>query len=161
VDQYKFHQQLKNQMAEVILFGIFLFLAVFNAGNMTTLQIQHYGIYPFVGRETFKDYMRANNKSARIPSILPAMLLLLANIIMLFTRPQFISKTEVILLLALNVAALISTFTWQRKLQGQMAITGYDESKIKLLLSTNWIRTILFLFQAIIAVLITIHALKP
>ena len=148
-------------MTELILFGTFLFLAVFNAGNMATLQIQHYGIYPFVGRETFKEYMQANNKSARIPSILPAMLLLLVNIIMLFTRPQFISETEVIFFLALNIIALISTFTWQRKLQGQMAITGYDESKINLLLSTNWIRTIVFLLQAIIAVSITMHALKP
>lgn len=148
-------------MAELILFGIFLFFAVFNAGNMITLQIQHYGIYSFVGREAFKEYMQANNKSARIPSILPAFLLLITNIIMLFTHPQFILESEVILFFALNVAALISTFIWQRKLQGQMAITGYNESKIKLLLNTNWIRTILFLLQGIIAVSITINALKP
>lgn len=148
-------------MTELIFFGIFLFLAVFNAGNMTTLQIQHYGIYSFIGKETFKEYMQANNKSARIPSILPAMLLLLVNIILFFKRPQFISETEVVLFLVLNIVALISTFTWQRKLQGQMAITGYDESKINLLLSTNWLRTIVFLLQAIIAVSITMQALKP
>ncbi len=148
-------------MSEIIIFGTFLFLAVFNAGNMTTLQIQHYAIYSFVGKETFKEYIQANNKSARIPSILPAMLLLLVNIILLFTRPQFISLAEVFLFLALNIVALISTFTWQRKLQGQMAITGYDENKINLLLSTNWIRTIVFLLQAIIAVSITVEALKP
>jgi hypothetical protein len=148
-------------MTELILFGTFLFLAVFNAGNMTTLQIQHYGIYPFVGKETFKEYMQANNKSARIPSILPEMLLLLVNIILLFTRPQFLSVSEVLLFLLLNIVALISTFTWQRKIQGQMAITGYDESKINLLLSTNWIRTIVFLLQATIAVTITMQALMP
>lgn len=148
-------------MIELIFFGTFLFLAIFLAGNMTTLQIQHYGIYPFVGRETFKEYMQANNKSARIPSILPAMLLLLVNIVLLFTRPQFISEAVVLLFLVLNIVALISTFTWQRKLQGQMAITGYDESKINLLLSTNWLRTIVFLLQAIIAVSITMQALKP
>jgi|SRR5680860_216679 len=148
-------------MTALILFGTFLFLAVFLAGNMTTLQIQHYGIYPFVGRETFKEYMQANNKSARIPSILPAMLLLLVNILLLFTRPKFLSATEVILCLALNIAALLSTFTWQRKIQGQMAITGYDESKINLLLSTNWIRTMVFLLQAIIALSITMNELRP
>ena len=127
---------------------------------MTTLQIQHYGIYPFVGRETFKEYMQANNKSARIPSILPAVLLLITNIILLFLHPQFMLEYEVVLFLALNVAILISTFIWQRKLQGQMAITGYDEGKIKLLLTTNWIRVILFLLQGIIAVSITINAFK-
>ena len=147
-------------MTQLFLFGLFLFLAVFNAGNMTTLQIQHYGIYPFIGKEVFKEYMQANNKSARIPSVLPAILLLLVNILLLFTRPQFISETEVILFLTLNIAALISTFTWQRKIQGQMAVTGYDENKINLLLLTNWIRTIVFLLQAIIAVAITMQALS-
>lgn len=115
----------------------------------------------FFGRETFKEYLQANNKSARIPSILPAMLLLFVNIILLFARPQFISEAVVLLFLVLNIIALISTFTWQRKLQGQMAITGYDENKINLLLSTNWLRTIVFLLQAIIAVSITMQALKP
>ena len=145
---------------QLTLYGIYLFLAVFNAGNMTTLQIQHYGIYRFVGKENFKNYMQANNKSAVVPSILPAMILLIINIVLLFTRPVFMSATITILSLALNVIALVSTFVWQRKLQGEMAITGYDESKINLLISTNRIRTIAFLAQAIIAVSITINAMK-
>jgi hypothetical protein len=49
---------------------------------------------------------------------------------------------------------------WQRKIQGEMAITGYDENKINLLLSTNWIRVIAFLTQSILAVSITVIALK-
>jgi hypothetical protein len=140
------------------LYGIYLLLAVFNAGNMTTLQIQHYAIYPFVGKENFKEYMQANNKSAIIPSILPAMLLLLVNIILLFIRPAFMPRIVTILSVALNIIALISTFVWQRKLQGEMAITGYDDSKINLLISTNWIRTTAFLIQALMAVAIIINA---
>lgn len=145
---------------QLALYGIYLFLAVFNAGNMTTLQIQHYGLYPFVGKENFKNYMQANNKSAVVPSILPAMLLLIVNIVLLFTRPVFMPGTVTILSLALNIIALVSTFVWQRKLQGEMAITGYDESKINLLVSTNRIRTIAFLIQAIMAVSIIINAVK-
>ena len=145
---------------QLVLYGIYLFLAVFNAGNMTTLQIQHYGIYPFVGKEYFKNYMRANNKSAVVPSILPALLLLIVNIALLFTRPLFMPWAVTLLSLALNVIALASTFVWQRKLQGEMAITGYNESKIKLLISTNWIRTTAFLLQAAISVFIVISALK-
>ena len=103
---------------QLTLYGIYLFLAVFNAGNMTTLQIQHYGIYPFVGKENFKNYMQANNKSAVVPSILPAMLLLIVNIVLLFTRPVFMPMTVTILSLALNIIALVSTFVWQRKLPG-------------------------------------------
>jgi hypothetical protein len=143
-----------------IIFGIYLFLAVFSAGNMMTLQIQHYGIYQSVGKENFKTYMQANNKSALIPSILPAMLLILVNIIIIFIRPAFMPETIIFISLFLNIMAFASTVIWQRKLQGEMAVTGYDERKILLLISTNWIRTIAFLLQAILAVTVTMNALK-
>jgi hypothetical protein len=144
---------------QLALFGIYLFLAVFNSGNMTTLQFQHYGIYPFVGKEEFARYMQANNKFAVIPSILPALLLLIVNIILLFSRPVFMSFNSVVISLGLNVVALVSTFRWQRRLQGEMAVSGYDEAKITLLLKTNWIRTAAFLMQAILAVWIAIKGL--
>lgn len=143
---------------QIIIFSIYLFLAVYMAGNMLTLQIQHYGIYRFVSPEKFKEYMAANNKSALVPSILPAMILLLFNVLLFFDHPAFMSITECWLLVSLNLVALISTFGWQRKLQGQMAVSGYDAKKIKDLVDTNWIRTIVFIIQAITAVLITIKA---
>jgi len=145
---------------KLILYGTFLFLAVFSAGNMSTLQIQHYGIYAFVGRANFKEYMQANNKSALVPSILPALLLLIVNILLFFARPAFVSGMEVFLFSSLNAIALISTIIWQRKLQGQMAVTGYDGDKIAFLLFTNWIRTAVFFIQAIAAVSITMNALR-
>ena len=144
----------------LFLFGVYLFLAVFNAGNMLTLQIQHYAIYPFVGEESFRKYIEANNKAAKIPSIIPAILLLLLNVIMIFIKPAFISNSSVVVFLTLNIIALLSTFIWQRKLQSEMAVTGYDEIKVNTLISTNWIRTIVFLVQAILAVTITINALN-
>ena len=147
-------------MYVLILYGVYLFLAVFNAGNMMTLQIQHFGIYPTVGKENFKNYMKANNKSAVIPSILPAILLIITNIILVFVRPDFMPKSIAILSLVLNIIAFISTATWQRKLQEELAFTGYDEIKIFLLISTNWIRTLAFLIQAIIAVAVTMSAVN-
>ena len=144
----------------IIIYGIYLFLAVFNAGNMMTLQIQHYAIYPTVGRENFKTYMKANNKSALIPSIVPAILLIIVNIVLVFVRPDFMDKSIAVLSLVLNIIAFVSTATWQRKLQGELAITGYDEIKILLLISTNWIRTLAFFIQAIIAVAVIMNAVK-
>jgi hypothetical protein len=145
---------------EVIIYGLYLFLACFLAGNMTTLQFQHYAIYRYVGKENFKEYMQANNRSAVIPSILPAMLMLVVNIILFFCRPSFMSMTEVIISLTLNIIAFISTFGWQRKLQGEMAASGYDQAKISILNSTNWIRTIAFIIQAAVAVYIIIEAVN-
>jgi hypothetical protein len=144
----------------LILYGIYLFLAVYNAGNMMTLQIQHFGIYPNVGKENFKAYMQANNKSALIPSILPAILLILVNIILVFIRPDFMPKSIALLSLALNTIAMLSTATWQRKLHEDLALEGYDEIKILLLISTNWIRTLAFFIQAIMAVAIIMNAVN-
>jgi len=142
------------------VYGIFLFLAVFAAGNMFTLQIQNYGIYPFVGKENFRNYIQANNEAAKFPSIIPAMILLLMNLILIFIKPDFMPLITVIFFLILNIIALISTFKWQRKLQGEMAVSGYDEQKIVSLISTNWIRTVVFMVQAVLAVVLTVRALR-
>jgi hypothetical protein len=143
----------------LFVYGIYLFLAVFAAGNMVTLQIQHYGIYPSVGKENFKKYIQANNDAAKIPSIIPALSLLLVNLIMIFVKPDFIPLSTIMIFLMLNLVALISTFKWQRKIQGEMAVSGYDEEKIARLIRTNWIRTLVFLIQAVMAVVITVRAL--
>ncbi len=143
-----------------IIYGVYTFLAAYNAGNMLTLQIQHYGIYTFVSKESFKSYMSANNKAAVIPSILPGLLMLMLSIVLLFYRPVFMTFLEAITSLALNIIAFVSTFKWQRKLQSDMANTGYDELKIKLLLSTNWIRTIAFILLGILTISILVMAIK-
>ena len=76
----------------------------------------------------------------------------------MFFRPEFMSTLEAIVSLALNIIAFVSTFKWQRKLQSEMANTGYDETKIKLLLSTNWIRTIIFILLGILTIWILVKA---
>jgi hypothetical protein len=143
----------------MILFVVFLFLAVYNAGCMTALQLQHYGIYPAVGREGFAEYMRANNRAAALPTILPGMLLLLLSIALVIFRPSFVRPYEAWAALALNLVTLFSTFRWQRPLQAEMATSGYDETKVRLLIRTNWIRTISYLLLALLCVAMLLRVL--
>ncbi|MEO7211031.1 MAG: hypothetical protein ABIY35_08790 [Chitinophagaceae bacterium] len=145
---------------ELIIYSVYTFLAAYNAGNMVCLQIQHYGIYPFVGKENFKMYMIANNKAAFIPAVLPGILMLILSIILIFIRPAFMTTNEAIVSFALNIIAFISTVKWQRKLQSDMVSTGYDKAKIKLLISTNWIRTIAFILLGILTISILVMAVK-
>lgn len=72
--------------------------------------------------------MIANNKAAVIPAVLPGLLMLVLSIVLLFFRPVFMSSLQAIVSLALNIIAFVSTFKWQKKLQSEMAITGYDEA---------------------------------
>jgi len=141
------------------LFVVFLFLAIYNAGCMTALQLQHYGIYPAVGREGFAEYMRANNRAAALPTILPGMLLLLLSIALAIFRPSFVRPYEAWAALALNLITLFSTFRWQRPIQGEMAATGYDEKKVRVLIRTNWIRTVSYLLLALLCVSILLRVL--
>lgn len=143
----------------LFLFGLYLFLAVFAAGNMVTLQLQHYGIYPWVGKDSFTAYMQANNRAALLPSVVPAMLLLLVSAVLVFVRPPFMPLLAATASLALNLGALLSTVVWQRKIQAQMALSGYEEAAVQRLLSTNWLRTALFVGQAALAVAVTLRAL--
>jgi hypothetical protein len=143
------------------LFVVFLFLGIYNAGCMTTLQIQHYGIYPSVGKQDFARYMRANNRAAALPTILPALLLLIVSLALVVSRPAFIRPHEAIAGFSLNLVALASTMVWQRRIQGEMAVTGYDEQKVRTLVRTNWIRTSAHLLLAALAVVILLRVVSP
>jgi hypothetical protein len=138
----------------VSLFIVFLFLSIYNAGCMTVLQLQHYGIYPSVGKENFAAYMRANNRAAALPTIVPALLLLLSSLALLVQRPGFVKPYEAAAGLGLNFVALLSTFVWQRPIQSRLAESGYDEANIRRLIATNWIRTIAHWLMAILAIII-------
>jgi hypothetical protein len=61
--------------------------------------------------------------------------------------------------LALNLVQLASTAIWQRKLQAEMAESGYDEAKARLLICTNWIRTFALLGEAVLAMAIVARVL--
>lgn len=142
------------------LFVVFLFLAIYNCGNMTTLQLQHYGIYPAVPREGFAEYIRANNRAAALPTILPAILLLLTSVALVFFRPAFVTTFEGAAAFWLNFFAFMSTALWQRRLHGDMALTGYNEEKIGLLIRTNWIRTISYWLLSALAISILVRVLQ-
>lgn len=141
----------------LIAFVAFVVLSAFNAGAMTTLQIQHYGIYDRVGRDAFADYIKANNAAAVIPVILPALLLLATTAVLLVNRPPSMRGTEAVVAFGLNVVQLASTFLWQRRLQDDMSRNGFDAVKVRLLVSTNWIRTASFLLQACMAAAIVLR----
>lgn len=138
----------------MIVYLTFVFFSVFNAGAMTTLQLQHYALYPLVGHHAFAKYIAANNRAATIPAVIPGSLGLILSIAVAMRPPSFIRHGEALVLVALNVLAFISTFLWQRPLQSAMAQNGYDESATRRLVATNWIRTGALLVNAVIVVVL-------
>jgi hypothetical protein len=134
-----------------VLLLLYVFLALYAAGMMTTLQLQHFALYPRVGKEAFRDYITANNKAAILPSILPALLLFVVTAMLTFIPQQVSSRSLVVASLLCNCINLISTGVWQAKLHGQLAQSGYREELVRKLVRTNWIRTSVLLVQAALA----------
>jgi hypothetical protein len=104
--------------------------------------------------------MRANNRAAAVPTIVPAILLLLTSVALVFFRPAFVTTLEGVAAFWLNFFAFMSTALWQRRLQGDMALTGYNEEKIGLLIRTNWIRTISYWLLSALAISILVRVLR-
>lgn len=138
--------------ASTVLFAFYLFLATYCAGSMSVLQWQHFALYPHVGKDSFKAYVRANNKAAVLPAILPAVVLTLVTVLLLFTRPGYMSPGIVLVSLALNLINLVSSFLWQARLHAQLAQVGYDQILIDRLIKTNWIRTAALFVEGLVAV---------
>jgi len=104
--------------------------------------------------------MEANNRAALVPAIIPGITMHILSIVLLFTRPQFMTRTQAIASFVLNIIGFISTAKWQRPLQAEMAKTGYSDEKVKMLLATNWIRTLVFIILGIMMIFILVTAVK-
>ena len=134
-----------------VLVLLYVFLAVYAAGMMTALQLQHFALYPKVGREAFRDYMTANNRAAIVPSILPALLLFLVTAVLSFTPQHLVVRPLIVASLVCNCINLLSTAVWQGRLHGELARSGYRDDLVRKLVATNWIRTCALLAQAAFA----------
>src|SRR5215472_5977589 len=102
----------------LISFLIYAFLAMFSAGVMLTLQVQHFALYPLVGREGFARYVQANNRAAVFPAILAAVLLCFVSVVLLFERPVFVPAWAARVAVVLNAVNIVSTMIWQGRLHG-------------------------------------------
>jgi hypothetical protein len=135
----------------MIIFLTFAFLAIFSAGAMLTLQLQHFALYPLVGREGFSRYVQANNRAAVFPAILAAVLVFFLSVVLLFDRLVFVPAWAAPVAVVFNAVNIVSTMIWQGRLHGVLAATGYDERRVRLLIRTNWIRTSALFAQAALA----------
>jgi hypothetical protein len=79
---------------------------------------------------------------------------------LVFFRPAFVTNAEGVEAFALNFFAFLSTILWQRRLQGEMAVSGYDEAKVRLLIRTNWIRVVCYWLQGALAISIVVRVMR-
>lgn len=149
-----------NTNANTFIFVLFIGLALYNVGYMFNSQLQHFALYPYLNPNGFTNYMQHNNKFALVPAVIPGFLTMLVAILLIWFKPVYVSNNFVYLSIALNLIVIVSTFIWQKALHVQLAETGFDIAKIKLLLTTNWIRTVAYAIQGIVVLILLKNTLQ-
>ena len=141
------------------IFLAYVCLSLYDLGMTWVLQLMHYPLYHNVGAAEFSDYIRTNNQRAVVPAILPAIATLGMSLLMLWQRPPAVTTTTAWFAVILNLVVMLSTAIWQGRLHALPAASGKSTVTIDLLLRTNWIRTLAFSVQGLLAIRLLVSAL--
>jgi hypothetical protein len=70
-------------------------------------------------------------------------------VVLFWIRPAGIPLWSVVLVVALDLAVLVSTIVWQAPLHGRLDREGFSAEVIRTLVRSNWIRTALWTINAL------------
>ena len=118
-------------------------------GLIWLIQIVHYPLFAFVGKDAFVSYASQHVRSITL-IVAPIMLIELVTSIALFSfRPPAVQKWMVILGMFLVAVAWISTWLLQIPAHEKL-VSGFDSAAYLRLVGTNWIRTIAWTCHGIV-----------
>jgi len=121
------------------------------AGFMLGVQLVIYPAFRHVGEASFTGYVTAHSTAiVRALALLAPAEVVLA-LWMFLDTPVGISRAVVFISGALLATGWVATGVWYAPLHGRLQ-QGYDGDRIELLIRTNWLRTLLWLVRAALAV---------
>ena len=125
----------------LLLFLAHLLATLLMTGVIWVMQVVHYPLFTRVGEETWATY-HAGHTTLISLIVLPAMIVEgITAVILLFARPSFIPLPAALLGLLLVILIWGATFFLAAP-QHQLLAAGFDEQAHRLLVSTNWVRTL-------------------
>ena len=127
-----------------------LAFTLYMAGMIWSMQVFEYPLFAFVGPEQFRAYHAAHNRSLPFFVILPSLLALVSAVLLVWIRPAGIPLWLVGLVVALDLAVLVSTAAGQAPLHARLDRDGYSTDVIRTLVRSNWIRTALWTANALL-----------
>lgn len=123
-----------------------IFATFFMTGLIWLVQIVHYPLMADVGSDFFVNYETKHTQSITL-IVLPMMLVELGTAIYLFWEPGDLSKLWLGVSLGALLLIWLSTFLLQVPLHGRLG-AQFDSAVHQQLVSTNWIRTILWTLRS-------------
>ena len=136
-----------------------LAFTLYMTGMIWSMQVFEYPLFALVGMNEFPSYHAAHNRSLPFFVILPSVLAFGSAVVLFWIRPAGIALWEVSLVVALDLAVLVSTAVWQAPLHARLDREGFSVKIISILVQSNWIRTILWTINALLLLSMTATAL--
>ena len=129
-------------------------------GLIWFVQVVHYPLFAGVGEERCVAYVRRHTRLTGYVVVVPMLVELISAMLLVAWRPGAVSLAEAKAGLLLVVLIWASTFLLQvpchRRLSGE-----YSESVVRRLVTTNWVRTVLWSARAVLVVWWLARLLEP
>ena len=139
-------------MIEKIIFFLHFACTFMMLGIIWFVQIAHYPLLKYIGKKEFKDYEKNYNKTIMPVAILILSLELLTGILLIWIRPLQIPIFYVIF--GLFLIGVIWLSTWALQVPAHLRLQDNFNNKChKLLVKTNWIRTLAWTLRALLMVI--------
>jgi uncharacterized membrane protein len=142
-----------------IIILLHLIATVFMTGVIWIIQILHYPLFNLVGRENFTAYEAAHTNLITLV-VMPAMLLELLLTAMIFFAPPASIPSSLNWLNAVLLSIVWLSTALLQVPQHSILASGFDEKAYKMLVNSNWIRTVAWSAKAVIATLMVWLILK-
>ncbi len=128
-------------------------------GVIWIVQILHYPLFNMVGRENFAAYEAAHTNLITLV-VMPAMLLELILSAMIFFAPPASIPSGLNWLNAALLGVIWLSTAFLQVPQHSILSSGFDEKAYRMLVNSNWIRTVAWSAKAIIATVMVWLAMK-
>jgi uncharacterized membrane protein len=133
-----------------ILILLHLTATVFMTGVIWIIQILHYPLFNMVGRENFAAYEAAHTNLITLV-VMPAMLLELIFTAMVFFAPPASIPSSLNWFNAVLLGVIWFSTAFLQVPQHSILAAGFDESAYRMLVNSNWIRTVAWSVKTVIA----------
>ncbi len=137
-----------------------LIATVFMTGVVWIIQMLHYPLFNMVGRENFAAYEAAHTNLITVV-VMPAMLLELIFTAIIFFAPPSNIPSSLSWLNAVLLAVIWFSTAFLQVPQHRVLSGGFNETAYRMLVNSNWIRTVAWSAKALIATVMVWSAMRP
>ena len=128
---------------------ICLIATFYFVGLIWTIQILSYPLFQKVGRDAFAEYHAAHSRRITTLLGLPLLLVFVSSLLMLWIRPALVPLWAVLLNCVLGASVWIMTAFVHVPLHSSLG-RSYSLATMNALVSTNWLRTIVWTAQGLL-----------